>query len=341
VIASIWPLATGTSPAALFRGVVIQPLAQGADYAQIVATVRFELLAFALTVCVAYALLARRDSSDAAWRVPPWLFDAGLGFAGLSVLGLAFLGGFGAWLPAIALLPALAYFAAVPAPVRLAFRFLVPLAILQFLHAYPVAGSQIAWARVAVCVPCVIAMAVAAERFPTWQQARPPLRAVAVGSLGLVLVVIAGFLPMTLWRDYDQHVPIGLAGARLVRVAKPEAVTLQGLTSVLKQHCDTLYSAPLFGSLYIYTRLPTPTGLLPDGPGALDVKEQRELAGQLAAARRNGKRVCIVRDTQRTQQWLDSSYGNGPLAASLALYTRRIARVGRYTVSINNFTAKH
>jgi hypothetical protein len=188
-----------------------------------------------------------------------------------------------------------------------------------------------------VCVPCCVAICVAADRFPTWRAATPVLRGLMVGTLGLVLVVVAGFLPMSVWREYDRHVAINLPGARLVRVAKPEAKVLQDLTAAVKEHCDTIYSAPLFGSLYIYSGLPTPTGLLPDGPGALSTKEQRELAAQLAALSRSGKRVCIVRDVQRTQQWLDSSYGKGPLGEALARYTRRVAAVGRYTVSVSNF----
>ena len=219
-VSCVWPLVTGTSPGSLFRGVLLQPLAQDADYAQIVRQPRFELLAFAVTVGVVYAVLARREVPDAPSRVPSWCFDAGLGFAGLIVLGLVMTGGFGAWLPAIVVLPALALFAATAPAVRLAFRFLVPLAILQFLHVYPVVGSQVAWGRVAVCVPCVIAMAVAVERFPTWQQVGAPLRALGVGSLGLVLVVATGFLPTALWREYDRHVAIGLPGTRLVRVAR-------------------------------------------------------------------------------------------------------------------------
>jgi hypothetical protein len=336
----LWPLATGTSPVALFRGVVIQPLTQVDDYAQIIVPPRFELLAFALTVCVVFAVLARRDSADAAARVSRWVFDAGLGFAGVSVLGLVLFGGFVAWLPVIAVLPALVYFADHPPAVRLAFRFLVPLAILQSLHAYPIAGSQIAWARVAVCVPCCVAIAIAVNRFPTWQVAQPALRALAVGALGLMLVVVAGFLPMGVWHKYDRYVALKLPGARLVHVAASEAKVLHELTATVKAHCDTLYSAPLLGSLYIYSGLPTPTGLLPDGPGALDTKEQRELASQLAALRRSGKRVCIVRDTQRTQQWLDSSYGKGPLGEALTRYTRRIAEVGKYTVSVSNFAGR-
>ena len=91
---------------------------------------------------------ARRSAVAASRR---GAFDAALGFAGLIVLGLVMTGGFGAWLPAIVVLPALALFAATAPAVRLAFRFLVPLAILQFLHVYPVVGSQVAWGARSRC----------------------------------------------------------------------------------------------------------------------------------------------------------------------------------------------
>jgi hypothetical protein len=108
----------------------------------------------------------------------------------------------------------------------------------------------------------------------------------------------------------------------------------------VRHHCDTFYSAPALDSLYIYTQLPNPTGMLADTPGALNAREQREVVASLQQAHADGKRVCIVRDVERTSQWVASSYGKGPLGVALAHYTRRIFRADRYTVSINNTPLK-
>ena len=290
VVSCIWPLATGSSPGALFHGVVIQPLGQ-ADHLQSVAGVHFDLLSFLLTAVAVFAVLARRYVASGKRWEPSWQLDAAFGFSGLMVLGLVLYRDFGAWLPAIALLSALAVLSDAPSTVRLAMRFLVPLAILQMLHAYPVAGSQVAWARVVVCVPCVVAVAAAADRFPGWREIGPGVRTLAVGATAVFLIAVSGFIPLTLWHNYDHHVPLDLAGTRFVRVEPHQANILHKLTKALKRDCDTFYSAPAFDSLYIYTGLPTPTGLLADAPGALSKKEQTELAGQLATLHRGEARV--------------------------------------------------
>ena len=106
------------------------------------------------------------------------------------------------------------------------------------------------------------------------------------------------------------------------------------LTRLVREECDTFYSAPGFDSLYIYTRLQPPTGLLKNWPGALTVAQQQEVADDLEAARTTRKRVCIVRQVNRTKEWEQSSYGNGPLGRSLAAYQRRVAFVPGYSVSL-------
>jgi hypothetical protein len=250
------------------------------------------------------------------------------------VLGLGLFAGFGSWLPAIALLPMLAWISDAPPKVQLALRFLVPLAILQILHAYPVAGSQRWWGLVAMCVPCAVAVGAAIEPQAMWRRAGPAARAIAVASLCAVILLGRGLSPATVWHDYTENKPLGLPGARWVRVTPVVRSNLRGLTEVLRNRCDTFYSAPGIASLYIFTGLPTPTGLLAGWPGVLTVAEQKELAQQLADLEAKGKRVCIVRDIPRTKLWLSSSYGSGPLGRALAPYRIRIATVGRYSVSV-------
>ena len=338
-VSSVWPLATGTSPGALFHGVVIQPLGQ-ADHLQRSHVVGFDQLSFVLTALAVYAVFVYRYTDRATRWARSWQLDAAFGVAGLLVFGLGINGGFGGWLPAIALLPALALLSDAPPEIRLVIRLLVPLAILQLLHAYPVAGSQVAWSRVIVCVPCVVTMAAAANRFSSWRLVGPSVRALAVGSIAVTVVAAVGFWPLSQWHQYNDHVALGLPGTRLVRVPPHQFDTLHRLTKVVKRDCDTFYSAPGFDSLYIYTGLPNPTGLLADGPGVLNGKEQRELVGQLEALRAKGQRVCIVRDVDRATRWYESAYGKGPLGVALARYTRRISQIDNYTVSVSNSTGR-
>jgi hypothetical protein len=337
IVSCLWPLTKGTSIGALVHGVVIQPLGQ-TDNLQKEHGVHFDQLSFVLTVLAVVAVFARRYAESARRWARSWQLDAAFGVAGLLVLGLGIYGGFGAWLPAIALIPALALLSDASSQVRLAIRFLVPVAILQLLHAYPVAGSQVSWSRVVVCVPCVIAMAAAVDRFPAWHEVGPAVRGVAVGALALLTVAVAGFLPITQWHNYNRHIALNLPGTHFIHVPPHQYDTLHTLVNTVTRHCDTFYSAPGFDSLYIYTGLPNPTGLLADGPGALDGKEQRELIRQLDKLQQGGKRVCIVRDIERAGMWRASSYGKGPLGKGLARYTRKIFRVDNWTISLHNST---
>ena len=120
----------------------------------------------------------------------------------------------------------------------------------------------------------------------------------------------------------------------MIRVAPQQIRTLQRLTAAVKHDCDTFYSAPGFNSLYVFTELPPPTGLVRHWPGVLSTAEQRTVAAQLAAADARGERVCVVRDESRAQEWSDSTYGTGPLGKALAPYQRRVATVGRFSVSV-------
>ncbi len=264
---------------------------------------------------------------------PPWLLDAALALAALVVLGLGLFRGVAAWLPAITVLPALAYLAQAPRRARLALRVLVPLAILQMLHVYPVPGAQKSWALVVMCAPCVVALWAGLRGLPAWPTTTRASRVLAGGALCVVVVVAAGQWPGKAWHDYLDARPLRLRGTRFIRLPVDEASLLQDLTDVIRRRCDTFYAAPGFAGLYVFTGLPTPTGQLANLAGVLDAREQRDIASQLGALEEQGRRVCIVRDQSYFRQWLDSSYGTGPLGVAVARYQRTVDRVGRYTIS--------
>jgi hypothetical protein len=337
VVSCVWPLATGTSVPQLLYAVFIQPLGQ-TDYLTIAIESTIVWITIVLTAVGAYLVTARRRGLPTS-PVPPRWFDAALALTGATVLGLALFSGIAAWMPAIALLPMLAFLADVPRRVRIALRFLVPFAILQMLHAYPVAGSQLKWGMVAVCVPCVIGLGAGLERLALWRVTDAPARVAAAGALCSIMVVTVGIWPVTLWNGYLEAEPLDLPGARLVRVSSDTKERLQGLTRLVRENCDTFYSAPGLNSLYVYTGLPTPTGMLASWPGVLDEREQRELARQLRDLD-TSQRVCIVRNTDTFAEWKASSYGDGPLGQAIAPYRRLVGSVDRYTVTVRGPAAR-
>jgi hypothetical protein len=270
-----------------------------------------------------------------------WVANGALAIAALWVFGLGVTTptGFGQWLTAIAVLPALAFLANAPPATRLALRFLVPIAILQMLHACPAAGAQRWWATVMIFVPCSIALGTAARELPAWTSLAPAARRVGVGALCVVVVFLLGLWPYGAWRTYLRETPLDLPGTRLVRLDRGFVSELRDLTHAVKQHCDTLYSAPGFDSLYVFTGLEPPTGQLRNWPGAHSRSQQKQIADDLARAEDAGTRVCIVRDTNRIKEWVRSSYGRGPLGAALAPYRRQVAKVANFTVSIKGSTS--
>ena len=332
-LSCIWPLATGTSPADLFHGVVIQPLGQASNLERSIA-IAVQWIPFVITVAVVYAVLARRDIGMPRRSDRSWPLDLGLGLAGVVVLAEALFEGFGAWLPSIAVIPALAWLASARPATRIAMRVLVPLAIFQFLHAYPVVGSQFHWGLVAICLPCSIAIATAADRLPVWKQTAPAMRSIVVVSLGLFFVVGGGFWPAAVWHDYAKATPLGLPGTRFVRLDKESVEKYRKLTRIVKRSCDTFYSAPALDSLYIFTGIPPITGHLANAAGALEVDEQQQVANQIADARKRGLRVCIVRDDDKFAQWSLSSYRGGPLANMLFFFQHKVGQADNYSVSL-------
>jgi hypothetical protein len=331
VISCIWPLLSGSAPTRVFFGVFVQPLGQ-TDHLTIPVHTDFAWLPIVVTLVGLFAVIARRQGRLWVDRRPVWLTAAALPITGLIVLGLGLYGGPAAWLPAIVLLPAIAWLADYPRKVRLALRFLVPLAILQMMHAYPVAGSQRAWGLVTMCVPCAIAVGAGLQRLAPWRSTTVWTRAIAVGALCALIAVTAGEWPLKTWHDYVKATPLDLPGARLIRIDESVATTLQRLTKVVRKNCDTFYSTPGFDILYFYTQLPEPTGQLANWPGVLSVREQRDIAYQLRALERKHRRVCIVRDDKTYSRWQKSSYAKEPLGRAVAPFQRKVAQVDHYTV---------
>ncbi len=345
VLASIaLPVATGTSIGGLIDGVLVEPL-RLADINVIVSSLSFEWDVIVPTVALlAFAVYWRRL---AVQSVPPgsrfpwphavlvgvtlWMFLSGIGE----------LGDFGAWLLPVALLPALASTADVRPEVRLALRLLVSLAILQALHAYPVAGSQVAWATVTLAVPCTIVLAVGFERIiPRWE-VRRVANWVVVTVLSFVLMLAMSLWPVDVWADYRDQQPLGLAGASLLRLDPvapsvgglwPEEV--RGVAASLRASCDAVWSYPhALGSFYIFTDLESPSGLFVNlWPKLLDRDQKRRVVRSLSTAEDEGRRVCIIRGNAASPLGDGGDRPRDPLVSYLDGFTEPIAEFGTQDV---------
>ncbi len=138
-------------------------------------------------------------------------------------------------------------------------RALLPaLAILQSLHAFPIAGSQAAWAALplvpvgAMCIGDGLA-----------QLGLTRARMQLATSL-LFLTFAVSWLPPA-WQQsraaYASSVPLGLPGASLVHVPADQAALLRQVTQSLRDNCDTFISLPGLDSFYIFGQLQPPSPL--------------------------------------------------------------------------------
>ena len=182
LVSLLWPLSTGTSLRVMAAEVLIRPLHQ-VNLLTIFPPIGIQWLSILITGLVVIIAIwphhSEIETLSPKSRIP-WLAlsAAAVAVLVLTVHSIPFAVPFGTWLPAIVLLPALALIADVKPKTRLALRLIVPIAILQSLHAYPVAGSQRAWATVVVFVPSAIALAAGSNGLSIWRDTPFAIRVV-------------------------------------------------------------------------------------------------------------------------------------------------------------------
>jgi hypothetical protein len=342
-VSVLWPLFNGTSPAALMGAVAIRPLQQ-VHLLEILPSVEVPWFLISIVVAAGVVFIAVRSLRSGFAQTQSSLLSLALCAAsiGVSVLAITSIpvgSPFATWLPAIVLIPPLSILAAVESRERLALRLVVPIAILQVLHGYPVAGSQRAWATVVAFVPCAIALAAGIEGLGLKWRACAALRTIGVGALCIVVMVAFGQWPPRKWEQYSANVPLGLPGTQMIRVDSVIRHNLRQLTDVVREHCDAFYSVPGIDSLYIYTGIPAPTGQLANWAGMLTQSQEQEVSSTLNHLQATGKRVCIVRILlgENSPAWSSNgSEASRPIGKLIRHYERVIATgpSGSYSVSI-------
>jgi hypothetical protein len=140
---------------------------------------------------------------------------------------------------------------------------LVAVATLQALHAFPVAGSQVAFASFLFVPVAGVAIAEGA-RGVTRSVAESTLsRRVTVRVLLSAAVLVLAVRPVyDLGRRagsaYRTGVPLDLPGAESIRVTPRQASLYHRLTESITTRCRTLLTMPPLCSLYLFSRLEPP-----------------------------------------------------------------------------------
>jgi hypothetical protein len=258
--------ARGTTPAELVEGVVLGPLHHPGHFSLVfpwppgvcgAAIVSFGI--FALT-----SLRARRPGSFSADTVVAGLRLLAAGglalmiwrFPEVSPDNLVF--GFAAPCLWLFLWP----LAGEIAPAIGAQTWLGLLFMGQWLHAYPVPGSQIAWGTF-LSIPLA---AIGAWNAAVWLAQRqaaafPRVRAIGLGlQLGLVVfAVFTGKELVDIGRRYLSSRPLDLPGAETLRLPDSTTALYRLLVFNAQAHSDMVFSLPGMFSFNLWSGLPAPT----------------------------------------------------------------------------------
>ncbi|MGD1174049.1 hypothetical protein ACKUVQ_12280 [Mycobacterium seoulense] len=346
-------VATGTSLSGLteiimfplrFAGVFMYPLALP-DW-----TYLLDLLA--VVGALGYGYFARNcethPSRTLTWLVsaPSILIGLFMAFSGIFAVGIGPLV-IGSTTPSTRLgLLCLAWLALIQPPgdpdgqTQFARLLLPPLAVLQALHAFPVAGSQVSWSAILLIPVGALSIANgvrwAAFSLGDRRARRAPITVAAI----VATVAVGGVVGIQLKQGLDQNraaygssVSLGLPGAENVHVSPKEAANYQAVVAAIDKNCESFVMLPVMNSFYLWTQreppeadykvtVTTPTTLLDDA------RQQRVIA-----ATRSIKGLCLLEDVPLAQRWSRIGTGGmpaGPLVPYLHHGFVPIAKFGDY-----------
>ncbi len=157
--------------------------------------------------------------------------------------------------------------------------------VLQYLHAYPVAGTQIAWGTFLI-VP-LMALGLHDTQLFLKEQGHKTL----VFPIGAGAIILAALPTLRLckigWDNYEGSQPLLLPGADDVRPPAAFAGALRVMALNATAHGDMLFTLPGMFSFNEWTQLPTPTlNNTTHWFSLLSIGQQQEICDALGNSRR-------------------------------------------------------
>lgn len=311
----------GTSLAGLLEGVVLGPLRHPGNYSYPVDWRPGTLPVAALSVILAWLhpWICRRFSNEAGDR----LIVALRMMVGAALLvGFALLIEFRAVGAIFSFVAPLIWIWVMPlsrvnlTPEARAGRgFLAMVLLLQYLHAYPVGGSQESWG-VFLFIP-LAALGMGDVR--QWLALRAgdrvganvrPWPAIAT-LISFVLIGKISCTAYTAYRNYSAGSPLGLPGASRLHLPGIQAASYRILALNAAVHGDRLFSLPGMFSFNVWTGLPTPTSKNTTlWFSLLNPAEQQEIIDVL---NRDARAVLIVQESLLELMQINNIPMRGPL----------------------------
>lgn len=325
---------TGTSVRLLLDGVILEPLGQPDAFTEPFrlppAILIYTFLG--LMLAVAARLLG---PADPAWTAAMSLVAGTLIL--VSIADPTFGGAYEPGVPSLAIGIPLAWVAAIDFEKchsvslnRFGVVLLPALAVLQALHVYPVAGSQVGWAAFLLVPVAAVCMANAWAR----------LRSMTVGKIatGAAALLVAFAVGERLVKSIDagraavqSGTRLDLVGANSIRLPPETASVLENVTRELTANCSTFVTLPGMNSFYVWVDDRPPTGLnVTSWMYLFDEAKQLKIVQELSS--RN--RVCVVTNRRLLALWAQGRpIPNKPLYRFATSGLDTIAIHGDYTIA--------
>ena len=224
-------------------------------------------------------------------------------------------------------------------------RVLLPaLAVLESLQAYPVAGTQLSLAALALMpVGAVIISDGIRQLRQAGLEALPPRRmqGIWVGP-ATALVSIAAFLYLGFYSTagFMSVMPLGLPGAESVRVPAQQGTAIHSVVAALDRDCSSFITFPGLNSFYFWTRQVSPVQLYSGAARGLekevwmyelDSGTQQAVVQELS----NQPRLCVVKDQAVIDFWARGRQApTGPLLDFIAKGFVDSGRYGDYELLV-------
>ncbi|EHB49712.1 hypothetical protein MycrhDRAFT_5099 [Mycolicibacterium rhodesiae JS60] len=304
-------IASGTSPLAILDGTILMPLRFPTlvTLPLVLPGWTFLIDVLALLGAIIYWYISRRRESRTVAVGWIYLFAAFTFF-----IGLAMAVSVTAPIPysPVGLAP-LAWLALIRQPghtgdaAAFACLLLPPLAVLQTLHAYPVAGSQLSWAGL-LLLPTWALCSANGIRWALASGGQQNSRLLSI-RIGAVTAIIAAIAMMTIQTKHtfdrfrsahEGSVPLALRGAEAIRVDPKLAADLRATVDAIERNCDTFVERPGMASFYLWTSQMPPTGYDPTSWWvAYDSATQQAVAQTI----RRLSRVCLLENESLVKFW--------------------------------------
>jgi hypothetical protein len=341
VISCVAVLGAGTSIHGLIDGVIKQPLRQADAFSIPLGMSKrvyaFDFIALGAAVVYWFAARYRAAAPSVAWRAIWSTFAIVVGVTMLfAVAGqtLPFnangLEGFPlSMLPFcwVALIPT------APTERRPSFArlFLPLLAVLQSLHAYPVAGSQIQLSAF-LLVP-VGALCVGNGVRGLFAAIELPADRLALGGLAAVTVVVLGWFTVNVYLkeqiseargNYNAGFALNLPGSSKMHLGSEEEVALyESVVHNVDKYCATTVMEPGMDSFYLWTEQEPPSYTATGWETLFDAEHQEKVIEDT----RGDKQLCLLRNPGLQAGWGEKE---GILTEYLEQGFRKIGQWGEY-----------